>query len=251
MKFNRNPAFWTSTILHLVVFSSLFLVTLIEAFLPKEQAHVFEMISEPAPDDNAQRNSSIEPMPDFELPDVKPLEIPEPVVSKPEPIEKPVDSPVQPKEQLMSYADFIKENPVKTPKPRTLKPSKPNVTVPKINTERFSANLVSRLMTVEEGASSALTAAERTALQRYGDQLNQRLNQAWIKPDDLSGLTLVVTVVFDVSSSGRISNIQLRPGSGNASFDASVKAAFARVGSGGATPTGQKHTFTMTFKMLD
>jgi TonB family protein len=88
-------------------------------------------------------------------------------------------------------------------------------------------------------------------LQRYGDQLNSRLNRAWIKPTNLVGVGLVVTVVFDVSSSGRISNIRLRPASGNPSFDASVKAAFTRVSSGGVTPTGQGHSFTMSFKMVD
>ncbi|MGK0176443.1 MAG: outer membrane biosynthesis protein TonB [Lentimonas sp.] len=259
MKFKRNPAFWTSTILHLVVLVALLLVTLVEAFLPKEQPHVFEMVSEPLANENTQQSrASLEPVPDFSLPEVQPLEIPQPVVSNRAPVEKPVERPVeQPvepaksNEPLMSYEDFIKKNPIKQPKTQRPQPSRPNIKVPTINTEKFGINLQSSLTTADESVSSTLTAVERTALQRYGDQLNSRLNRAWIKPEKFSGINLVTTIVFDVSSSGRISNIRLRPGSGNPSFDESVKAAFLRVGSGGVTPTGQGHTFTMSFKIMN
>ena len=256
MKLNRNSALWTSTILHLVVFIGLFLVTLIEAFLPKQQPHVFEMVSEPLPNASApQSSSAMEPIPDFKLPEVQPLEISEPHI--PEvvaPVKKPVDPPVespQPVEQTMTYEEFLKKNPIKPPKTRTVRPSTPTVKVPTINTDKFGVNLQSSLTTTNDGASQQLTATELTALQRYGDQLNRRLNSAWRKPDTLSGINLVATLVFDVSSSGRISNIRFRPGSGNAGFDESVRAAFARVGSAGATPTGQGHTFTMSFRMVN
>ena len=255
MKPNQNQALWASTILHLVVLIALFLSTLVELFLPKEQPHVFEMVSEPSPDEKMpQNNASAEPLPDFSLPEVQPLEIPEPDIPKVvAPVNKTVEKPVapaKPVEQLISYEDFIKKNPVEQPKTRTLQPSRPNIKIPTINTEKFGVNLQSSLTTAES-TSSTLTSAERTALQRYGDQLNSRLNRAWIKPDNLSGINLTATIVFDVSSSGRISNIRFRPGSGNASFDESVKAAFVQVGSAGATPTGQGHTFTMSFKMIN
>ena len=267
MKFNQNPALWTSTILHLVVFVVLSLVTLIEALWPKEQPHVFEMVSEPSPNEAlAQNNTYTEPLPDFQLPQVEPLVTTKPEIrnavvppSKPEiqntvvPPSKPVEKPVEPpkEEKLISYEDFRKKIPEKKTKPSTIRPSRPTVTAPTINTEKFSSNLQSSLTTVQESTSSALTAEERTALQRYGDQLNSRLNRAWIKPENLSGIHLVAIVVFDVSRSGQISNIRFSPSSGNASFDESVKAAFASVFSGGPTPTGQEHTFTMSFKMVN
>ena len=255
MKPNRNPALWTSAILHLVIFVVLGLATLIEILLPKEQMHVFEMVSEPSPsEDPGQNRAPVESLPDFSLPEVQPLEIPEPVVPNPAPTRKPVEQPVElpePKETLISYEDFIKENPIRQPKTRKLQPSKPTIKVPTINTEKFGINLQSSLTTTDTGSSSTLTAVEQTALQRYGNELNQRLNRAWIKPENLTGINLVTTVVFEVSSSGRISNIQLRPGSGNTSFDESVKAAFLKVGSGGPTPTGQGHTFTMSFKVMN
>jgi len=57
--------------------------------------------------------------------------------------------------------------------------------------------------------------------------------------------------VFDVSASGRISNVRLRPASGNSAFDASVLAAFRQVTGIGPTPSGQSHVFTMSFRMVE
>lgn len=269
---NTNSALWTSAILHLGLLVAFFLITLVKSFLPKEPVHVFEMIREPIsensmPGDKPEESVS-EPVPNFELPDVKPLKIPDPVIPEPEIVEDPVEPVVEQavkpvakpavkpsvtaeKEKLVSFEDFIKKNP-KQAKPRKSQPSSnPNIKAPTINTEKYSANLASKLTTVNDSATSSMSAAERTALQRYGDLLHSRLNSAWIKPESLSGLNLMATVVFDVSSSGRITNIRFQPGSGNASFDESIRAAFLKVASGGPTPTGQGHTFTMSFRMIN
>lgn len=246
-------------ILHVAVLLALFLTTIVEAFLPKEPEHVFEMVSEPsAQDAPANTAAPMDIPPDFDVPEPTPMDIPDPVMPEPEPI-PPTPAPVTPAPRpeptpeppkLISLKDFRKDNPLKTPKPPKPQPTR-TVTAPKIDTSKYSRNLQNNLPTTVHNPSGSLTAAERTALQRYGDQLNSRLNSAWIKPANLAGVGLMVTVVFDVSSSGRISNIKLRPASGNHSFDASVKAAFTRVGSGGVTPTGQAHSFTMSFKMVD
>ena len=263
MGIKKNQSLWTSVILHVALIVALFLSTIIEAFLPKEKPHVFEMVSQPSPQNAAQSSAAaLETPPDLEMPEVKPMDIPEPVMPEPTPAPpkpapvkpRPESTPVatpKPEPKIMSLDDFRKKNPEKTPKPRKPQPTKPAFVAPTINTSQIQQNLQNNLPTTVHAPSGGLTAAERTALQRYGDQLNSRLNRAWIKPSNLAGVGLVVTVVFDVSSSGRISNIRLRPASGNSSFDASVKAAFKRVGSGGVTPTGQGHSFTMSFKMVD
>ena len=253
MSIKNNQPLWTSVILHGALIIALFLSTIIEAFLPKEKPHVFEMVSQLSPSNMAQsRSAPTEPPPNLELPDVQPMDIADPVML--EPVEKPRPQPTPVKatpKPLMSAADFFKENPKKNPKPRKSQPTRPAYQAPTINTSKIEQNLQSNLPTTVQAPSGSLTAAQRTALQRYGDQLNSRLNRAWIKPANLAGVGLVVTVVFDVSSSGRISNIRLRPASGNPSFDTSVKAAFTGVRSGGVTPTGQAHSFTMSFKMVD
>jgi protein TonB len=253
MGIKNNQSLWSSVILHGALIVALFLSTIIEAFLPKEKPHVFEMVSQPSPSNMAQsRSAPTESPPSLDLPDVKPMDIADPVMLKPVVKPRPQPTPVRatPK-PLISAADFFKQNPKKNPKPRPPQPTRSVYQAPTINTSKIQQNLQSNLPTTVHAPSGSLTDAQRTALQRYGDQLNSRLNRAWIKPTNLAGVGLVVTVVFDVSSSGRISNIRLRPASGNPSFDTSVKAAFTRVSSGGVTPTGQGHSFTMSFKMVD
>ena len=260
MGIKNNQSLWSSVILHGALIVALFLSTIIEAFLPKEKPHVFEMVSQPSPSNAAPSPAApTEPPPSLDLLDVKPMDIADPVIlnaapAPPKPVEKPRPQPTPVKatpKPLISAADFFKQNPKKNPEPRKSQPTRPAYQAPTINTSKIQQNLQSNLPTTVHAPSGSLTAAERTALQRYGDQLNSRLNRAWIKPANLAGVGLVVTVVFDVSSSGHISNIRLRRASGNPSFDASVSAAFKRVSSGGVTPTRQGHSFTMSFKMVD
>lgn len=260
MEISKNQSLWASGILHVALLVCLFLTTIVEAFLPKEKPHVFEMIGEPSPQQSSKPSdaASMETLPDMEIPDFKPLDIPDPVMPKPAPVKpRPAPTPKPPEpskpraEPLMTMDDFRKVNPLKTPTQRKPTPPKTTYQAPTINTSRINSQLQDNLPTTVYNPSGSLTAAERTALQRYGDQLNRRLNGAWIKPSNLAGVGLTVTVVFDVSSSGRISNVRLQPASGNAAFDASVQTAFKRVGSGDATPTRQGHRFTMSFKMVD
>lgn len=257
MKFSRHSSYWPSIILHLVIFSGLFTATLVEAFLPKEPSHIFEMVdSEPTQD--ATKPPTSQPsaqLPELKVPEVPPLEIPEMVIPSKLPatkelVEKPV-TPPKAEEKLMSYDDFLKKNQNNTSKKTKKKTSRPSLKVPTINTGSIEKKLQNSLKTTE-GNTAKLTALELTALQRYSDELYRRLNRAWTRPANLAGNNnLVTTVVFDVSSTGRISNIRLRPSSGNSSFDASVRAAFAQVGFVGRTPTGQGHTFTMSFKIIN
>lgn len=246
MRIGKNQSLWTSVILHVAVLIALFLSTVVEAFLPKETQHVFEMVSEP----NSQKISMPQEaiIPEFQLPDVSPMaEIPDPVLPQPKTV---TSQPVAP-ESLMSLDDFRKQNPTKPQPPRPQQNQRKPVQVTQIDTSKYSSNLQNNLPSTVNNPSPRMTTAQRTALQRYSDQLNAQLNRAWVKPANLAGVKLIVTVIFDVSSSGRISNVRLSPASGNASLDASVKAAFARVRSAGATPTGQQHRFKLSFKMLD
>jgi TonB family protein len=90
-----------------------------------------------------------------------------------------------------------------------------------------------------------------SALGSYSSQLRARIDAAWAKPSNLAGVRIAATVVFDVSASGQITNARLQPSSGNGAFDQSVLAAFRKIVSAGPTPTGQAHSFTMTFRMTD
>lgn len=250
MRIGKHQSLWTSVILHVAVLIALLLSTVVEAFLPKETQHVFEMVSEPNSQKIPLRQEAT--IHEFKLPDVSPMaEIPDPVLPQPKPVtSQPSSQPVA-EEKLISMDEFRKQNPTKPEPSRPQQSHRKPVLVTQIDASKYSSNLQINLPSTVNDSLPRMTAAERTALQRYSDQLNAKLNRAWVKPANLAGVKLIVTVIFDVSSSGRISNVRLSPASGNASFDTSVKAAFARVRSAGATPTGKQHRFKLSFKMLD
>ena len=81
--------------------------------------------------------------------------------------------------------------------------------------------------------SQQLTQAQLSALQQYISQLKARLDSVWNKPTNLGAARLSVTVIFDVSASGALSNVRFRASSGNGAFDQSVRDALsARAASG-------------------
>ncbi|HAV13147.1 MAG TPA: hypothetical protein DCX06_06625 [Opitutae bacterium] len=253
MNFRKNQAFWTSVILHLVVLFALLLGVIIEAFKPKEKLHVFQMVDPPS---NSMTPSLDTPPPQVQPQESKPLDlpdipalapVPEPVLpDPPAPTEakpKPKPKPVEP---LMSADEFFKKNPIKEKKPRTQTQPKP---VPNIKLDRSEIRVPDTY--IPSPSNQSMTSQEQDAMRRYVGQISAMLNRAWIKPGSLAGLDLKVVATFYVDSSGRISNISFRPGSGNASFDTSVRAAFAKIRTAGPTPTGKGQEIRISFNMLD
>jgi len=249
MKLPKDQPFWTSVILHLVVLLALFLATIIETLKPREKPHVFEMVSPPAEQASASAPPAPAPAPpEIPMPELPPVpelaEVPEPTPPPPEPA-PPAPAPPRPK--VLSYEEFLKENPIREPRPRQTPTRKP-VQAPRIE--------VPKLVAPSNPSPSAtsprpLTQQQLSALGKYSAQLRSRIDAAWAKPTSLAGVRVAATVVFDVSASGRVTNARLQPGSGNPAFDQSVLAAFRKVLSAGPTPTGQGHSFTMTFRMTD
>ncbi len=245
MRLPKDQPFWTSVILHGVVLLALFLATIVEAFKPKEKPHVFEMVSPPAEQTSAAAPApDTPPPPDVPLPDLPP--VPEVATPVPQPKPQPKPSP-PPKPKTISYEEFLKKNKLPDPKPRTMTP-RPRVTVPKIDVPKL---VVPSNPTASNPAPDQLTQQQMSALGTYSARLRSRIDVAWVKPASLAGVRIAATVVFDVSASGRITNVRLNPGSGNGSFDQSVLAAFRKISSAGPTPTGQSHSFSMTFRMTD
>ena len=97
--------------------------------------------------------------------------------------------------------------------------------------------------------SPQLSRQQISALADYSSRLRSRIDAAWVKPTQLAGVRLLAEVVFDVSSSGRITNVRLSRGSGNKAFDQSILTAFRNASSAGPTPTGQPHQFSLPFRM--
>ncbi|MDQ8195233.1 energy transducer TonB [Coraliomargarita sp. SDUM461004] len=265
MKLSKDQPFWASVILHLVVLLGVFLATIVQAFKPKEKPHVFEMVDPPSDVSQSahatpapQQVQQVEDLPVVELPPVPQVEIPtpQPVVPTPQPTPSPKPTPTpspkpaptpQPAPQLMSAEDFFKEHPKEAPKPRRVTTPRASIAVPKIDVPKL---VVPRSSTAGQ-ASQQLSSQQLSALADYSSRLRARIDAAWTKPSQLAGVRLVAEVVFNVSASGQISNVRLRPGSGNAAFDQSVLAAFRRASSAGPTPTGQAHEFSLPFRMRD
>ncbi len=255
MKLPKDQPFWTSVILHLVVLIALFLATIIETFRPKEKPHVFEMVEMPSEQQAAAtpQPSAPETEPEMDLPELEP--VPE-IAEVPPPPEPPAPAPPRPtppeptpspRPQIVDYEDFRRDNPIRQPTQTRQTQTRQPVTVPRIEVPQ----LVVPPRSSSASSANQLTQQQRSELTRYSSQLRARIDAAWTKPTTLSGTGIAATVVFDVSATGRITNVRLNPSSGNSAFDQSVLEAFRRVPTGGPTPTGEAHSFTMTFRMSD
>ncbi len=144
----------------------------------------------------------------------------------------PKSTPAAPPRQL-SYDEFIQQHgPPKTHAPRPRTSTAPRRSAPRIDTH-FNVDLTDAIRT--RGSVSGSSEAARTAVNLYVAALNDQLKSAWQNPQ----LELTTVVEFEVAGNGRISRVRITKGSGNASFDDSVLAAFQEVGSAGPTPDGE------------
>ena len=230
MKIPKDQPFWTSVVLHLVVLLALFLVTIVQAFKPKKKPHVFEMVDRPSELSQFQQAAPQPPAKNA------PLKLPPvPKVNAPKPPSKP---------QIINYRDFTKEHPKDGPKPRPAAPRLDirvhQIDVPKLIITRTSSSTI---------PSPQLSPQQMSALAAYSSRLRSLIDAAWVKPAQLAGVSFLAEVVFDVSSSGQITNVSLRRGSGNNAFDQSILTAFRNASSAGPTPTGQPHQFSLPFRM--
>ena len=240
MKIPKDQPFWTSVILHLMVLLALFLVTIVQAFKPKEKPHVFEIVDPP---NELSQSQQVAPLPPVDqapvkLPPVPKVNTPKPSVPTPRLEEKP------PKPQIIDYQDFTKEHFKDKPKPRPVAP-RPDISVHQIDVPK----LVIPRSPSATSPSPQVSRQQISALADYSSRLRSRIDAAWVKPTQLAGVRLLAEVVFDVSSSGRITNVRLRRGSGNKAFDQSILTAFRNASSAGPTPTGQPHQFSLPFRM--
>lgn len=251
--------FVVSVILHLGAVLALIVFTF---FKPPEKPAptVFELVSAPPP--SAGMPQPVEPVaferptqplpPPIKRPEPPPPKPPEPKpipkpVPKPPPVEKvvPIPKPPEPPPQL-SYEQFLQQHgPPKTRQPLPTNP-KP-VAVPRIDT-KFSANLQESVINLQ--ALEALTGAEQSALDRYIARLREALRRNWEKPSGV-GSSISAEVEFNVSSNGRLTNVRITRSSGNRTFDQTVREAFERLGSAGATPNGKPQELRITFRMTD
>ena len=240
MKISKDQPFWTSVVLHLVVLLALFLVTIVQAFKPKEKPHVFEMVDRPSELSQFQQAA---PQPLVQKAPVKLPPVPKVNIPK-RPVPTPRPKEMSPKPEIINYRDFTKEHPKDEPKPRPVAP-RPDIRVPQIDVPKLIFPRTSSLTI----PSPQFSPQQMSALAAYSSRLRSRIDAEWVKPTQLAGVRLSAEVVFDVSSSGQITNLTLLAGSGNAAFDQSILAAFRNASPAGPTPTGQSHQFSLSFQI--
>lgn len=230
MKILKDQPFWTSVILHLVVLLALVLVTIVQAFKPKEKPHVFEMVEPPSVLSQSQQTATPPP--------VKKASVKLPPVPKIN-TSKPPSNP-----QIIDYRDFTKDHPKDKPESRHVA-QRPDIRVPQIDVPK----LIIPRTSLSAIPSPQPSPEQMSALASYSSRLRSRIDAEWVKPAQRVGVRLLAEVVFDVSSSGQITNVRLLAGSGNAAFDQSILAAFRNASTAGPTPTGQSHQFSLPFQI--
>lgn len=222
MKVPKDRPFLASVGLHLVILVAFLIFTILQAFWPKEKIHVFEVIDLPNTDSFSQKT---------DLAAKKVPNLPEVAVSKPVPKPQP----------LISAKEFYEKNPKPDPKPREVKR----------NVEIALQQIKVRDLVIKTNTSDdrqkQLTDQQNSALSRYMGRLLANIDAAWTKPAELEGINLIAQVLFNVSSSGLLSNPRLTKSSGNAAFDRSIISAFKLANTIGPTPTGQGHQYTLDF----
>ncbi len=243
MEFLQNRPVRASVILHLLLLSGLFLGLMVKALKPKENLHVFEMVS-----------VSEEALP-----------APEPTVGVTEAFDQP-DSPVaeavlnppgrivSTEPELISIEDFRRDHPRKTPPRRSVPLPTPKIKAPVIQVSDLIAP-----QAVIDSSEEQLSQSRMHALSQYSARLQLRLKGFWdsalsqasLNRDRPSnGVGYAAVVFFEVSARGDLGNVKLSPGSGDPDFDQLVLAVFRQVARHPEpTPTGQSHTFQMTFRL--
>jgi protein TonB len=245
-----------SVLLHMLILLTAFLHVLLSSLKSEPKQHVFELVSEvsPTPVPPQPEPTAPEPTPVLHLPKLQPMPtIQAPVIPPPEPIAptpprppRETPTPQAPPRQLIDISQHV---PKQTQ--TTTRSTRQTVATPTINTPQVSAPQVNVPRVVEDTRrSQALTQQEQNLLAQYGARLRERINREWKQPEHLDG-GLQAIAEIQVAASGRIISVRLTQSSGNRTFDQSVLAAIEKVGSFEPPPTGEGHTFSMTFRMVD
>lgn len=167
----------------------------------------------------------------------------------PVPVRAPAVTPAPTPPERISYRDFVDQHGKPQPRaPRTNPPAPARpVSAPRIDT-RFPVNLSDAVRT--PGSLTGMTDAQQSALGLYIGTLKDALQRYWDKPAGVPAATMVV-VEFDLSPSGRVTNVRVVEKSGIPAFDESVLTAFARLTTVGPTPEGRELLLRLTFRMKD
>lgn len=217
--FKTRPDLAISIAFHLIVFFGLLLFFFIKSCSKEKTVYVFEMIE------------TSEQSPVIAQAELQPKSQP-PILEKKEAEAIPI--------KRMNYEQFLKENVKLKPQasaPKTQLQVKP---LPKFQVQPD-----------QQAEVKPPHPFKPSATQKYGQDVFRQISAQWNKPSANSVKNLSVKVQFVVFSNGRIQSVKILEPSGNANFDQSILNVFKAIPQFKPTPSGQKETFVMNFKLKD
>ncbi len=222
-------------------------------FQPEEKPEemVFELYSPPSVSAPTPSTQVTYTPTEMDLPTLDEIDIPErpqiPDEPEPAPVEPPPEEP-PPERESLSYADFVKANPIekqRVPKPR---PQTRRTTDLSANVEKLQQSLSNMDIALPAATFDAMSASDQSALENYFAQLRQAiLSNVEIHP--LMGAPLRTTVQFDLAPTGAISNVRMTTSSGDAEYDRKVVDGLKRLRQFGSPP-GLTRTESLTFAVV-
>jgi TonB family protein len=190
------------------------------------------------------------PPPPTPPPPPVPAPAPKPTPPPPKPPEPAPKPPPPPSPPTVSFDQFRQQNPQRQqPAPRPTPAPQP-VTAQRIDTTAITRQLESALSSAQMTQVSQQSSTDQAALNSYFDRIKSAVRGAWSKPHGLHD-ALRVTIRFDVSADGRLTNVAVASSSGNSIYDESVLDAFRRVGSVGPSPDRKAYSLRLEFRMTD
>jgi TonB family protein len=257
----RSPtAFFFSLLLHgTIVVAILALAFVVHQRTPPVQ--IFELVAGPPTDPTATAAPALgSPEGTVEVKFLEP-----PASTEPEEVEEAPPAPkpeaAKPatrtetkapslKESRLSYDQYVKQHGKPAPS-KTGSSGTSRGAPPRINAKGIAEGVRGGSSSSKGGGGgTALTAAQRSALEGYIARLVTALRQNHEKPPGLSDL-LSADVEFLIAADGTISRVQIVRSSGNTDFDLSCIEAFRRMGSVGPKPDGKSDTWVLTFRMKE
>lgn len=217
--FKTRPDLVISIFFHLIVFLGILLFFLIKSCSKEESVYVFEMVDT---SDQLLVDSKAESKPKLQSSILK----------------KKETAPIK----RMDYEQFLKENGKPKYNPQTATASTQNEVklLPKFEVQVDSQ--------VEVKPNQSLQAS---VLQEYGRYVYKQISAQWDKPSANSGNNLSVKVQFALLPNGQIQSVKIVQSSGNLIFDQSVLNVFKNISKFKPTPSSQRETFIMNFRLKD
>jgi outer membrane biosynthesis protein TonB len=250
----QKQVFYKVTIIHLLVLGFLMLVPVLKALAKRrepEELIIFTELVLPGPPVQVETVASIQepatPEPPVETP---PVVEPEPPPQIPDPIPEPTKIKPPPK------VEKKKVEPPKEvkPKPKLVKPSEikigPKVKVEPVKPVVDTSSIRKELSAIGQRSTAApatASAGTPSDFSRYGAQIQAAVYAVWARP----AMGGPGKVEFFLERSGRVTRWLMVQPSGDATFDASMKAAADSLSWLPAPPAGFPSSIIVTFRLAN